>query len=175
LIAYGWHTAEQTNPCIIGVSSAYLQTQQDPYNNLLRATTQSMSAILGGCQFVEALPYDAYTGNSSDHAYRMGRNILQLLVEEGKINEAVQAADGAYYIESLTAQVAEKSWSCFQELDALPLSDALSRLQGLSSKWTESIQEQIERGEKVIVGVNRYADKSAELLEAKIPLRTTKP
>ena len=175
LVAYGCHAPQQTNPCILGVSSAYLQTRQDPYNNLLRATTQSMSAILGGCQFVEALPYDAYTGDSSDHAYRMGRNILQLLVEEGKINEAVQAADGAYYIESLTAQVAEKSWSCFQELDTLPLTEALIRLQVLSNNWTDSTQEKIAKGEKVIVGVNRYVDKSAELLDAKIPLRTTEP
>ncbi|MFM7310808.1 MAG: methylmalonyl-CoA mutase family protein [Flavobacteriales bacterium] len=143
------------------------------YNNLLRATTQSMSAILGGAMHVEALPYDYYTGNPTAHGYRMGRNILQLLIEEGRIHEMVNAADGAYYIETLTEQLAEKSWAIFQSWDNGSMEEVRAQYHDASSEWMKSEKERIEAGNKVIVGVNRYANQLVDLSDTKTTLRVS--
>lgn len=158
-------------PCILARTSPYFQTRQDPYNNLLRATTQSMSAILGGAMYVEALPYDYYTGSPSAHGYRMARNILQLLIEEGRIHEMVSAADGAYYIESLTEQLAEKAWKHFQAWDSCSLEESYTHYREVSYAWRKSEEERIAAGKKVVVGVNRYADPLVDLIDAKTPVR----
>ncbi|MGB1450206.1 MAG: methylmalonyl-CoA mutase subunit beta [Marinirhabdus sp.] len=89
------------------------------YNvNMLRTTTECMSAILGGANTVGNLPYDVLYHKSNDFGERISRNQLLILKNESYFNTVSNPADGAYYIESLTSQMAEKALKLFKEMEA---------------------------------------------------------
>jgi methylmalonyl-CoA mutase len=145
-------------------TSRYLQTAKDKHNNLLRATTQAMSAYVGGANSVSVFPYNAWSDASDESALRWSRNIQQILLEESYFGQFKAAADGAYYIEALTAQYIQTAWKHFQELDAK------ASVQGIGQVWSEhqqaihahaaEQQERVKDGKRIIVGVNRYVNKT---------------
>ena len=102
---------------IQSVSASWHQTLLDPHTNILRATTEAMAAIIGGCDYLTILPYDSETSTSSDFPNRIARNISTILKEESYFGNAIDAAAGSYYIEKLTAELAEKAWALFTELE----------------------------------------------------------
>jgi methylmalonyl-CoA mutase len=152
------------NTFVHASTSRYLQTAKDKHNNLLRATTQTMSAYVGGANSVSVLPYNAGMQGAEESALRWARNIQQLLLEESYFAQFKSAADGAYYIEELTGQLVQASWKQFQLLDA----NALEH--GLDSAWQQhraailsfasEQQELVKEGKRIIVGVNRYVNKT---------------
>jgi methylmalonyl-CoA mutase len=145
-------------------TSRYLQTAKDKHNNLLRATTQAMSAYVGGANSVSVFPYNAWSEASDESALRWSRNIQQILLEESYFGQFKAAADGAYFIEALTAQFIQAAWKHFQHLDAK------ASAQGIGQVWSEhqhAIQahaarqlERVKEGKRVIVGVNKYVNKT---------------
>jgi methylmalonyl-CoA mutase len=85
---------------------------------MIRATTQALSAVIGGADRLYVLPSDAYTGApSSDFARRIARNVQHLLRLESFLDKTMDPAAGSYYIETLTDQLALKAWDKFVELD----------------------------------------------------------
>ena len=88
--------------------------KNDRYNNLLRSTTQAMSAILGGCANLLVTPFD----KSNEVSVRMARNIQLVIKEEAYFDKVNDPSAGAYYIEDLTNQLIEKSWSLFLEIES---------------------------------------------------------
>ena len=145
-------------------TSRYLQTAKDKHNNLLRATTQTMSAYVGGANSVSVLPYNMGAPGVDESALRWARNIQQLLLEESYFGQFKSAADGSYYIEELTGQLVQAAWKQFQLLDAK------AHEHGIDSVWQEhraaihsfaaGQQELVKEGKRVIVGVNRYVNKT---------------
>ena len=92
---------------------------EDPYSNMIRATTQALSAVIGGADRLHVLPADAYTGQPpSDFTRRIARNVQHLLRLESFLDKTVDPAAGSYYIETLTEQLALKAWDKFVELDS---------------------------------------------------------
>jgi methylmalonyl-CoA mutase len=152
------------NTFLLASTSRYLQTAKDKHNNLLRATTQTMSAYVGGANSVSVLPYNSGAQGADESALRWARNIQQLLLEESYFAQFKSAADGAYYIEELTGQLVSAAWKQFQALDA----KASER--GLDSAWQEfraailsfatEQQDLVKEGKRIIVGVNRYVNKT---------------
>lgn len=130
------------------------------YNvNLLRTTTQCMSAILGGANSVYNLPYDVIYHKNNKFGNRIARNQLLVLKNESYLDRVTNAADGAYYIESLTKELAEKALLIFKEIEAG--GGFLSQLKEgiIQKKITESAakeQEQFDNGDLVLVGTNKY-------------------
>ncbi len=92
------------------------------YTNMIRATTMAMSAVLGGADRLTVLPYDAgreaQATYSQSFSHRVARNVQHLLKMESAFNELPDAASGSFYIEKLTAQLAEKAWKEFQTQNA---------------------------------------------------------
>jgi methylmalonyl-CoA mutase len=123
-----------------------------------------MSAYVGGANSVSVLPYNAGVEGADESALRWARNIQQLLLEESYFAQFKSAADGAYYIEELTGQLVNAAWKQFQALDAK------ASEQGLDSVWKEhrtdvysfakEQQELVKEGKRIIVGVNRYVNKT---------------
>ena len=92
---------------------------EDPHTNMIRATTQALSAVIGGADRLHVLPADAYTGQPpSDFTRRIARNVQHLLRLESFLDKTVDPAAGSYYIETLTEQLALKAWDKFVELDS---------------------------------------------------------
>ena len=90
--------------------------EEDENYNILRNTTRAMSAIIGGCDSLAVKPHDI-SNNKLDFSNRIARNIQHLLKEEAFFDKVTNPADGSYYIEQLTDEIASKSWKLFQEIE----------------------------------------------------------
>ncbi len=130
------------------------------YNvNLLRTTTECMSAILGGAQTISNQPYDRLFNKTNEFGERIARNQLIILKEESYFNNAQHIANDSYYIESLTKQIAEKALAIFKEIEKS--GGFLKQLkQGtIQRKIAENDkkeQEQFDTGALVLLGSNKY-------------------
>lgn len=102
---------------IHSVTCNWNKTAYDPYVNVLRTTTESMSALLGGTDSLLVLPFNASFEQADDFSERIARNTQIILNEEAYFDKAVDPAGGSYYIESLTNSIAEHAWKLFLEIE----------------------------------------------------------
>ncbi|GBF51849.1 putative methylmalonyl-CoA mutase, small subunit [Leptospira ryugenii] len=108
---------ESTLPTVLSQTSTWNYTAYDPYVNMLRGTTEAMSAVLGGSDFVAVLPFDTVEG-ATEFGKRIARNSQLLLRHESHLDKVHDPSSGSYYIENLTHQLAETAWKSFQTWEA---------------------------------------------------------
>ena len=135
---------------------------EDPYNNLLRQTTEAMSAVIGGVDSLEVIPYKGSSPEEKELFNRMAKNIQLMLKEESMMNQVIDPAGGSYYLESLTDEIAQKAWKRFQEIEVEGgfMVNSEKFMNDLVAKKTDYLN-QVASGEKVRVGVNKYQSKKA--------------
>ena len=151
--AYG----ANTNCEIVVTPSKRNKTLYDYNTNMLRTTTECMSAILGGANFIANLPYDAIYHKSNAFSERIARNQLLILKHESYFNMVNNPSDGSYYIETITDQLSEKALELFKDIENN--GGFLSQLKAgtIQRKIKESAlkeQEQFDKGEIVLLGTN---------------------
>lgn len=105
------------------VTSLPMMTQRDPWVNMLRTTLAAFSAGVGGADTVQVLPFDVaipngFPGTSATFSRRIARNTQLLLLEESHIGQVLDPAGGSWFVEDLTAQLAEQAWAHFQDIEA---------------------------------------------------------
>ncbi len=134
-------------------------TELDPYNNVIRTAYEAMSAALGGTQSLHTNALDEAIALPTDFSARIARNTQLILQEETGITHVVDPLAGSYYVESLTAELAEKAWAIIEEVEAMGgMTKAVAtgqpklRIEETAARR----QAMIDRGEEVIVGVNKY-------------------
>ena len=98
-------------------TSAWNQTVYDPYVNMLRGTTEAMSAAIAGVHSLEVLPFDHSYTTATEFSQRIARNQSLLLKHESHFDQVVDPAGGSYYIETLTETIANEAWKLFLELE----------------------------------------------------------
>jgi len=116
---------KQYNPCcdsktkmhIHAETSLFTDTVYDPYVNMLRATTESMSAVLGNVESFAVNPFDASYSESSVFGERVARNVQILLKEESYLDKVIDPAAGSYYIENITNSIVDEAWKLFLEIE----------------------------------------------------------
>ncbi|WCM42954.1 methylmalonyl-CoA mutase subunit beta [Flavobacterium sp. CBA20B-1] len=142
------------------------------YNvNMLRTTTECMSAVLGGADAVENIAYDAVYHKTNEFSDRISRNQLLILKEESYFDKVNNPADGAYYIESLTQQLAEKGLELFKDIEkngGLISQLIEGTIQRKINEAATKEQELFNSGKEVLLGTNKYPnaqDKMAHDLE----------
>ncbi|NNJ88140.1 MAG: methylmalonyl-CoA mutase [Eudoraea sp.] len=136
--------------------------------NLLRTTTECMAAINGGADTICNLPYDAIYHKENEFGERIARNQLLILRNESYFGVVSNPADGAYYLETLTDQLAEKALQLFKNLEAsggFLKSLKQHTIQKKIREQAEKDQLQFERGERVLVGSNAYLNPSETMKE----------
>ncbi|WP_299363950.1 methylmalonyl-CoA mutase [uncultured Paracoccus sp.] len=133
--------------------------EQDPYNNVIRTAYEAMSAALGGTQSLHTNALDEAIALPTDFSARIARNTQLILQEETGITHVVDPLAGSYYVESLTAELADKAWSIIKEVEemggmtkAVASGQPKLRIEETAARR----QAMIDRGEEVIVGVNKY-------------------
>ena len=99
-------------------TSEWNQTVYDPYVNMLRGTTEAMSAAIGGVHSMEVTPFDAAYEQPTEFAQRIARNVQLLLKHESHFDNVVDPAGGSYYLENLTQSIAGEAWKLFKEIEA---------------------------------------------------------
>ena len=136
--------------------------------NMLRTTTECMSAILGGADAVANLPYDALYHKDNEFGDRMARNQLLILKHESCFDKVDNPADGSYYIETLTNQLAEKALILFKEIEAnggflKQLNEGVIKKKIQESANKE--QELFDAGKEILLGTNKYPNKKDRMKE----------
>ena len=130
------------------------------YNvNMLRTTTECMSAVLGGADAVENIAYDAVYHKTNEFGDRISRNQLLILKEESYFDKVNNPADGAYYIESLTQQLAEKGLELFKDIEkngGLISQLIEGTIQRKINETATKEQELFNSGKEVLLGTNKY-------------------
>ncbi|MFI5053825.1 MAG: methylmalonyl-CoA mutase [Acidimicrobiia bacterium] len=134
-------------------------TEQDPYNNIVRTTVEALAAVLGGTQSLHTNSFDEAIALPSEFAARVARNTQLILAEETGVTHVVDPLGGSYYVESLTASLATEAWKLVEEVEALGgMTKAVES--GMPKLRIEEAaarrQAGIDRGDEVIVGVNKY-------------------
>src|SRR5262250_527245 len=147
-------------------------TEQDPYNNVVRTTIEAMAAALGGTQSLHTNALDEALALPTPSSARIARNTQLILQEETGITKVVDPLGGSYYVEALTASLAVEAKKLIDEVEALggmtkAVESGMPKLR--IEEAAAQRQARIDRGEEVIVGVNRYQaaedTKPAELLD----------
>jgi len=144
---------------ILAVPTKRNKTLYDYNVNMLRTTSECMSAVLGGADVVCNMAYDAIYHKDNEFGERIARNQLLLLKEEAYFTEASQMAEGSYYIESLTNQLAEKALVLFKQIEkAGGFLDSLKKgmVQRKIKESAEKEQQLFEEGKIVSLGTNKY-------------------
>ncbi|MDR0509519.1 MAG: acyl-CoA mutase large subunit family protein [Rikenellaceae bacterium] len=103
---------------IHAVTSRWNISAYDQYVNMLRGATEAMSATVGGVHSLEVTPFDAAYGKPTDFSSRIARNVQLLLKNESHFDRVADPAGGSYYIENLTAAIAESAWNLFKEVES---------------------------------------------------------
>ncbi len=148
---------------VIATPTKRNKTVYDYNVNMLRTTTECMSAILGGADGVANLPYDALYHKDNEFGDRIARNQLLILKHESYFDKVNNPADGAYYIESVTEQLAEKALELFKDIEKN--GGLISQLIDgtIQRKINESAhkeQELFDSGKEVLLGTNKYPNKN---------------
>ena len=149
--------------CNIIVSPTKRNKTLYDYNvNMLRTTTECMSAILGGADAIANLPYDALYHKDNEFGDRIARNQLLVLKHESYFAKVNNPADGSYYIENITNQLAEKSLALFKDIEAnggflKQLNDGIIKRKIQESADTE--QNLFDTGKEILLGTNKYPNK----------------
>jgi len=133
IAAFGGESDIQAIP-IHARTALWNKAQYDPHVNLLRTTTESIAAVVGGVSSLEVAPFDAAVRPSDAFARRLARNQQLVLRDEAHFGQVIDPAGGSYYVEWLTDQIAQRAWVLFQDMEG----------RGGYLKATEFIREQIE-------------------------------
>ena len=133
--------------------------EQDPYNNVIRTAYEAMAAALGGTQSLHTNALDEAIALPTEFSARIARNTQLILQEETGVTHVVDPLAGSYYVESLTHELAEKAWALIEEVEAMggmtkAVATGMPKLRIEESAAKR--QAAIDRGDEVIVGVNKY-------------------
>jgi len=134
-------------------------TEQDPYNNIVRTALEALAAVLGGTQSLHTNSFDEALALPTDFSARIARNTQIILAEETGIAHVVDPLGGSHYIEALTAQLVEQAQALIDRVEA---EGGMTR--AVAAGWPKAMieeaaaarQARVDRGEDVIVGVNRH-------------------
>jgi len=143
-------------------------TEQDPHNNIVRTTIEAMAAVLGGTQSLHTNSFDEALGLPTPASARVARNTQLILAEETGIPHVVDPLGGSYYVESLTHSIARAATALIDEVEALggmtrAVESGMPKLRIEESAARR--QAHIDRGEEIIVGVNKYRSAEAEQVD----------
>ena len=134
-------------------------TAQQPYNNVVRTTIEALAAVLGGTQSLHTNSLDEVLCLPSEHAVEIALRTQQILAEETGVANTIDPLAGSYFIESLTNEMEEKAWEYIEKIDAMggmvsAIEKGFPQMEIADAAY--KFQRQLEAGEKIMVGVNKY-------------------
>ncbi len=161
LHAYGLPPEAAAGLRIHATTSSWTQTTLDAHTNLLRATTEAMSAVLGGADSLSVGTFDSLFAAPNDFSGRLARNLSLILKEESHLDAVQDPAAGSYFVETLTDGLARAAWALFQHTEAaggLPAART-QVLEAVHAAATDTFRR-IAAGKQVVVGTNRFENRA---------------
>lgn len=164
---------------VLSETALWNKAQNDAHNNMLRVTTEAMSAAIGGCNGISIHRFDEHFNEPSPFASRIARNTQLILQEEAYLSKVSDPGAGSYYIEVLTEKLAEESWGLFQRIEAKGGFYETIRSGFIQEMILESRDKKIQaykEKNKSLIGVNKYRpDNETEISEIKVQHHTSSP
>jgi len=157
--AYKSNPGEAAKMFIHSVTSLWNKTVYDPYVNMLRTTTEAMSAAIGGTDSLTVQPFDACFKESSDFSERIARNQQLVLKEESFFDKIADPAAGSYYIETLTNSIIQETWNLFVEIENKGGYVAAFKVEFIQNQLEATAQKRksdIANRREIILGTNQY-------------------
>ncbi|NMN05482.1 MULTISPECIES: methylmalonyl-CoA mutase [unclassified Novosphingobium] len=142
--------------------------EQDPYNNVIRTTIEAMAAMLGGTQSLHTNALDEAIALPTDFSARIARNTQIVIQEETGMCNVVDPLGGSYYIEALTQQLVDQAWTIIERVEAeggMAKAVAAGWPKAMIEEAAAARQARVDKGEDVIVGVNKYRLASEDRIE----------
>jgi methylmalonyl-CoA mutase len=142
--------------------------EQDPYNNVVRTTIEAMAAVLGGTQSLHTNALDEAIALPTDFSARIARNTQLVIAEETGITKVVDPLGGSYYVEALTNELADKAWEIIERVEqegGMAKAVAAGWPKAMIEEAAAARQARVDRGEDVIVGVNKYKPSEASEMD----------
>ncbi|SBV33005.1 methylmalonyl-CoA mutase [uncultured Sphingopyxis sp.] len=143
-------------------------TEQDPYNNVMRTTIEAMAAMLGGTQSLHTNALDEAIALPTDFSARIARNTQIVIQEETGMTKVVDPLGGSYYVEALTQELVDKAWEIIERVEkegGMAKAVAAGWPKAMIETAAAARQARVDRGDDVIVGVNKYRLQDEDLLE----------
>ena len=143
-------------------------TEQDPYNNVIRTTVEAMAAMLGGTQSLHTNALDEAIALPTDFSARIARNTQIIIQEETGMTNVVDPLGGSYYVEALTQELVDKAQEIIDRVEregGMAKAVAAGWPKAMIEEAAAARQARVDRGDDVIVGVNKYRLKDEDLLE----------
>ncbi|MBB5685314.1 methylmalonyl-CoA mutase [Sphingobium boeckii] len=143
-------------------------TEQDPYNNVMRTTIEAMAAMLGGTQSLHTNALDEAIALPTDFSARIARNTQIVIQEETGMTKVVDPLGGSYYVEALTQELVDKAWAIIEKVQAdggMAKAVAAGWPKAMIEEAAAGRQARVDRGEDVIVGVNKYKLASEDAID----------
>jgi methylmalonyl-CoA mutase N-terminal domain/subunit len=140
-------------------------TAQQPYNNVVRVALQALAAVLGGTQSLHTNSLDETYALPTEEAVKIALRTQQLIADESNVPEVADPLGGAHFIETLTDEVEAAAWKYIEQIDTLggivaAINQGYPQME--ISRSAYEFQQQVERGERVIVGINKYVEEEDE-------------
>lgn len=169
------YNIDNGSTCLHGESSQWNKTIYDPYTNMLRTTTEGMSAAIAGCDSITLNPFDQSFDRPDEFSQRIARNSQIIMKEEAYLNKVSDPAAGSYYIETVTDKIAAEAWSLFQEVENQGgmLQSILDRYVSIAVEESRKKRDhQIARRGRILVGTNQYPKADEKKKARKAPYKT---
>ena len=169
---YGARDARSTGVRISVYSAGYALTAQQPLNNVVRIAMQTLSAVLGGVQYINTASYDEALATPTEDAAVLSTRTQQVIAYECGVTETVDPLAGSYYVESLTKQIENEIWKYIQKVDDQGGAVAAVENGYYDQEMGEGAYRryrEVESGKRVVVGVNKFA------AEEELPVRIFRP
>lgn len=160
-------SAESARVALHAVTSARTKTTRDPWVNMLRETTEAFAAAAGGADAITTHGFDRLAGNSDAFARRIARNLHAVLDEEAHVAQVADPAGGAWYVEQLTDQLAQRGWALLQEIERAGGMAAALTSGAIGEQIATTVQERsarIAKRKQAITGVSEFAKVDEEPL-----------
>ena len=164
--SYGIADYDPGDLSIYSVSSGWTKTVYDPYVNMLRNTTEAMSAIIGGCNAVTIAPYNENFEQPTELSKRISRNVSNMLKEESYFDKTVDPSAGSYYIENITDEMVQKAWKLFTEVEGeggFVESFKSGQIQARIAETREKRLKLATQRREIFVGTNQYPNTKEQL------------
>lgn len=165
--AYGGNP-QNSSVYLHGETSQWNKTIYDSYTNMLRTSTEGMSAAIGGCDSITILPFDQHFRQPDDFSQRIARNQQLIFSEEAFLNKVEDPGAGSYYIEQLTEDIARKAWQLFQDIETEGGLLEAAKNGTVQSAIEESQQKRdqaIATRQRTLVGTNKYTNPDDKMTE----------
>jgi methylmalonyl-CoA mutase N-terminal domain/subunit len=140
-------------------------TAQQPYNNVVRTALEALSAVMGGTQSLHTNSLDEVWCLPTDHAVQIALRTQQIIAEETGVANTIDPLAGSYFVEKLTNEMEEQAWEYIEKIDSMggmlaAIDQGYPQMEIADAAY--KYQQQVESGERVMVGVNKYVTEEAE-------------